>query len=103
MTRNQAVAMAEQLAAKGTKLSEIAMKLAEAGYLSPQTGKAIHPASVHYMLKKKQRQSPQKKAAQSVEPTLKSTGGKLGAVRSILKLHGMDASERVALALLVIG
>lgn len=55
MTRNQAVAYAEQLADKGMKHAEIGLKLAEGGYKSQRTGNALGATGVSQMLKKKKR------------------------------------------------
>ncbi len=104
MTKNQAIAMAEQLAGHGMKAPDITKKLAEAGYVSDLPGKAVSAATVYAMLAKKKRR---KKTTVAAKPDpapvpLKGTRSRVDAVKAILRLHVMSAEERVALALLIL-
>lgn len=105
MTRNQAVALAERLTSEGLKQADIAIKLAEAGYVSSKTGKPVHQSVICQMLRVKKRRNKRKDRTpaarpEAAKPTMKR--GSLDAIKSILKLKGMAAKERIALALLVL-
>jgi hypothetical protein len=103
MSRNQAVALAEQLAAKGTNQKQIGIKLAEAGFPSSKMGKPLKASAISTMLKKKKRRSPTAKHASRIKiPKAKNSAGRIDALKTILKLRGVDDGEKIALALLVL-
>lgn len=97
MSRNQAVAIAEKLREGGATLRDISKDLAKNGHKT-KNGTPLSVSSVSFMLKKKKRRSPMKRASIMRAPR---GNQKLSAVRSILKIKGMDPTEKIALALLV--
>ena len=118
MTITQAKSEALRLAHEGKAHASIAEHLKAKGYTSKKTGKPLSPNGVSYMLNKAghyvrkrkskaHRAAPVLAAATRAKPAavrVKSTEiDRLTAVKSILSVSSMDASERIAFALLMIG
>lgn len=95
-----------RLAKAGHSYEEVAAMLHSAGYVSPKTGRALTVSAVNqracklgfFKRKKRKPKAPSKAAAAG-----KARGGpKIDAIKSILKIKGMAAEERIALALQVL-
>ncbi len=91
VTKNQAIEMAKKLTKDGIAQREISAKLHEAGYATA-SGKALGQTGVSHLLRTAKRAPAPTRASRS----------RVDAIKSILKLKGMEASEKIALALLVI-
>ncbi len=99
----QVIAKARELSEQGLCHADIAAKMADLGYVSSRTGKMYAKTSITYILSKPLRKSrAASKAAPIGQKKTRASFGKASAIISILKLKGMDAEERIALALLVL-
>jgi hypothetical protein len=102
MTRNQARAMARKLHEEGLNPAEIAAKLSEHGFKSLRGDGPLKPSGVYYLMSGRRRAPAAVKSADKTEAKKTRVFGKAAAIASILKLKGMAAEERIALALLVL-
>jgi hypothetical protein len=115
MTQTQARAEAMRLAGEGKTHATIAEHLAAKGYVSARTGKPLSRNGIGQMLIKSGHRTYSRKAkrrgstvaaaaAKTPAKRVPSTSvDKLQAVKSILNVASMDANERIAFALLMIG
>lgn len=106
VSAKKARVLANKLRGEGIAVSEIPAKLAEKGILSPRTGKPYTSSAISEMknyAKRKRGQTRAQPKREVAQPSQKSCGARLAAVRSILMLREMSADERVALACLVLG
>jgi hypothetical protein len=102
MTRSQAVIMARDMYQETKDADAIAAKLEESGYVSKRTGKPLTRSGVvHMALYGKARKHRGTERTQSVQRTTTGTG-RLALIKRILETKGLEANERIALAVLTI-
>jgi hypothetical protein len=101
MTMAQARTLGRKLRLDGMNLEAISQKLAEGGYLSRKTGKALSDSAVCKMLQpQRRRRAPSAERATKGAPPQKVSGAKasqkLQLVRLLCSQTGMSAEDRIA-------
>ncbi len=90
------------LHSQGKDLAEIATALSEKGYKSLRTGGALTKSGVQQLLWKNNKNAIKERRRATAQAKTPRKIGRSNAVRQILLLKDVEASERIALALLVL-
>lgn len=99
ISKSDAKKLAKKLVGEGKKYAEVSEALAAKGYVGSKSGAPLSISMVSSLVRSPSRQDKVRSKATKLTP--KQLRSRLDALRTILYIDSMDASEKVALAQLV--